>query len=86
MDNGFLALDRVRIPRANMAMRHQRVDRSGKYTATGSSKEGSKIAYISMMQARKKEAPIKRFASEPAFVVLGLRRPQKCFAASGAYV
>lgn len=50
MDNGFLILDRVRIPRGNMAMRHQQVDRDGVYTSTGS-KEGSKIAYISMMQA-----------------------------------
>lgn len=50
MDNGFLILDRVRIPRSNMAMRHQQVDRNGVYTSTGS-KEGSKIAYISMMQA-----------------------------------
>lgn len=51
MDNGFLILDRVRIPRANMAMRHQQVDREGRYSSTGS-KEGSKIAYISMMQVR----------------------------------
>ena len=51
MDNGFLILDRVRIPRANMAMRHQQVDREGRYSST-SSKEGSKIAYISMMQVR----------------------------------
>lgn len=51
MDNGFLILDRVRVPRGNMAMRHQRVDREGRYTSTGS-KEGGKIAYISMMQAR----------------------------------
>lgn len=50
MDNGFCAFDRVRIPRGNMAMRHQQVSRSGVYTSTGS-KEGSKIAYISMMQA-----------------------------------
>lgn len=50
MDNGFLILDQVRIPRGNMAMRHQQVDRDGVYTSTGS-KEGSKIAYISMMQA-----------------------------------
>lgn len=50
MDNGFLILDRVRIPRGNMAMRHQQVDKDGVYTSTGST-EGSKIAYISMMQA-----------------------------------
>lgn len=50
MDNGYLILDRVRIPRMNMAMRHQQVDSNGLYTATGS-EEGSKIAYISMMQA-----------------------------------
>ncbi|CAM9289866.1 unnamed protein product [Scytosiphon promiscuus] len=51
MDNGFCAFDRVRIPRDNMAMRHQHVDRDGVYTSTGA-KEGSKIAYISMMQVR----------------------------------
>ncbi len=72
MDNGFLALDRVRIPRANMAMRHQRVDRNGKYAAMGSSKEGSKIAYISMMQARRKEASnICERTSQHGLVALG---------------
>lgn len=50
MDNGFCSFDRVRIPRYNMAMRHQQVDRDGSYRSTGS-KEGSKIAYITVMQA-----------------------------------
>ncbi|CAN0306441.1 unnamed protein product, partial [Hapterophycus canaliculatus] len=40
MDNGFCSFDRVRIPRDNMAMRHQQVDRDGVYTSTGA-KEGS---------------------------------------------
>lgn len=52
MDNGFCAFDRVRIPRANMAMRHQQVDRDGRYTSSGS-KEGNKIAYITVMQVSK---------------------------------
>lgn len=50
MDNGFCSFDRVRIPRGNMAMRHQQVDRDGVYTSTGS-KDGGKIAYITVMQA-----------------------------------
>lgn len=50
MDNGFCQFDRVRIPRRNMAMRHHQVDRNGKYSSEGS-KEGSKIAYITVMQA-----------------------------------
>ncbi|CAN0060088.1 unnamed protein product [Ascophyllum nodosum] len=51
MDNGFCSFDRVRIPRTNMAMRHQSVDKKGVYASTGS-KEGSKIAYITVMQVR----------------------------------
>ena len=49
MDNGFCSFDHVRVPRGNMVMRHQTVDRDGTYTKTGS-KEGSKIAYITVMQ------------------------------------
>lgn len=49
MDNGFCSFDHVRIPRGNMAMRHQTVDRDGTYTKTAS-KEGGKIAYITVMQ------------------------------------
>eukprot|EP00904_Undaria_pinnatifida_P002062 jgi/Undpi1/11857/HiC_scaffold_4.g01556.m1 len=51
MDNGFCSFDHVRIPRGNMAMRHQTVDRDGTYTKTAS-KEGGKIAYITVMQVR----------------------------------
>ncbi|CAM9876322.1 unnamed protein product, partial [Phaeothamnion confervicola] len=35
MDNGFLSLDRVRVPRRNMAARFARVERGGRYTAGG---------------------------------------------------
>lgn len=50
MDNGFCSFDHVRIPRLNMAMRHQEVDRNGVYMRTAS-KESNKIAYITITQA-----------------------------------
>lgn len=50
MDNGYCSFDHVRIPRLNMAMRHQQVDRNGVYRRTAS-KEINKIAYITVTQA-----------------------------------
>lgn len=56
MDNGFLQLDHVRIPRENMCMRFQEVDENGVYSKVGSASENKntsdKIAYITMMQVR----------------------------------
>lgn len=49
MDNGFCSFDRVRIPRMNMAMRHQQVDRQGNYRSN-KSKEAERIAYITLTQ------------------------------------
>ena len=56
MDNGFLQLDHVRIPRDNMCMRFQEVDENGIYSKVGSGSGNQnmtdKIAYITMMQVR----------------------------------
>ena len=56
MDNGFLQLDHVHIPRENMCMRFQEVDENGVYRKVGSGSEKKdmtdKIAYITMMQVR----------------------------------
>jgi acyl-CoA oxidase len=53
MDNGFLILDDVRIPRENMAMRFQTLSRSGELKKLGSKDDASsKISYITMMLVR----------------------------------
>jgi acyl-CoA oxidase len=50
LDNGFLRLDRVRIPRRQMLMRFSRLDRDGTYAkpAVGS----DKLAYLGMVGIR----------------------------------
>eukprot|EP00850_Spirogloea_muscicola_P007107 SM000035S13087 [mRNA] locus=s35:348853:351546:- [translate_table: standard] len=48
MDNGFLRLDRVRIPRENMLMRYARVSPEGKFSREGH----SKLAYGAMVLVR----------------------------------
>ena len=50
MDNGFLRLDRVRIPRRYMAMRYAKVDAAGRYSRVSGPSE--QIAYLTMMQVR----------------------------------
>ncbi|XP_066268563.1 peroxisomal acyl-coenzyme A oxidase 1-like isoform X1 [Branchiostoma lanceolatum] len=48
MDNGFLALNNVRIPRENMLMKHSRVEPDGTYVKPPS----TKLAYGTMVQVR----------------------------------
>ena len=49
IDNGFLKMDHVRIPRRNMLMRYAKVDKSGNYEKVGSS---DKLAYLGMVGIR----------------------------------
>ncbi|ETW07011.1 hypothetical protein, variant 1 [Aphanomyces invadans] len=50
VDNGYLKLDRVRIPRANMAMKFSTVARDGTYSrADGAKRE---LSYFTMLQMR----------------------------------
>jgi acyl-CoA oxidase len=51
MDNGFLRLSKVKIPRRNMAARFSSVSSSGKYVLT-SDKTTKKIAGLTMTQVR----------------------------------
>jgi hypothetical protein len=48
MDNGYLKLTHVRIPRENMAMRYVRVEQDGRFVKIPGAHP--KAAYISMMQ------------------------------------
>jgi acyl-CoA oxidase len=48
IDNGFLRFNQVRIPRDNMLMRYNAVDRNGKFTAS----KHSKILYATMVYTR----------------------------------
>ncbi|CAM9432342.1 unnamed protein product [Chrysoparadoxa australica] len=52
MDNGFCRFNHVRIPRENMAMRYNQVNRNGVYSKLQGGGNADKIAYIPMMQVR----------------------------------
>ncbi|GMH95739.1 hypothetical protein TrST_g12682 [Triparma strigata] len=52
MDNGYLKLDRVVIPRENMAMRFSQINANGIYEKINLDDSTAKISYITMMQVR----------------------------------
>mmetsp|Transcript_15565 Transcript_15565/g.39061 ORF Transcript_15565/g.39061 Transcript_15565/m.39061 type:complete len:584 (+) Transcript_15565:459-2210(+) len=52
MDNGYLVLDKVRVPRSNMAARYAYVNEEGQYVRRTTAAGADKVAYITMMQVR----------------------------------
>ena len=63
-DNGFAVFTNVRIPRNNMLMKYQQVDKSGKFSNQGP----SKLFFLTLMEGRLYAA---QFASDLLFKVLG---------------
>lgn len=62
-DNGYAIFTNVRIPRKNMLMKYQSVDKNGKFIRKGA----SKLIYLTLMEGRLDAA---QFASDLLFQAL----------------